>query len=273
MVTSGRYRPRMEVLSCGWRTDLAILELSGSHVEHHPTYVVVRTPENPTYRWGNFLLLRRTPLRRDLGLVEDLFGRELPGTTHRAFGVDAPDGQLSELDTFKDAGYDVDSAVVLTATTVLPPARPNTSAEVRPLAGDDDWAQRVSLDLACHDGGTNGFADFTRRKAAAERRLTESGECAWYGAFDAGLLVATMGIVRAGDRVARFQEVQTHPEARGRGLAGTLVHTAGTDAFGRLGATTLVTVADPAYHAIRIYRSVGFTESEVQLTAELVRAP
>jgi len=39
----------MEVLSCGWRTDLAILTLSGSEVGQHPTYVVVRTPDNPGY--------------------------------------------------------------------------------------------------------------------------------------------------------------------------------------------------------------------------------
>ncbi|KQW53183.1 hypothetical protein ASC77_02490 [Nocardioides sp. Root1257] len=258
----------MEVLSRGWRTDLAILALSGSTVEHRPTYVVVRTADNPGYRWGNFLLLRRPPLRRDLGLVEQLFERELPGIGHRAFGIDAPDGQPGELAPFADAGYSVESATVLTATTVQPPPRPNTSTQVRPLAGDADWAQRVSLDLACHDGGADGFGDFTRIKAAAERRLTEHGASAWYGAFDDGRLVATMGIVRAGDRVARFQEVQTHPEARGRGVAGTLVHAAGTDAFQRLGATTLVTVADPDYHAIRIYRSVGFTDAEVQLTAE-----
>jgi ribosomal protein S18 acetylase RimI-like enzyme len=258
----------MEVLSRGWRTDLTILGLSGSTIEQHPTYVVVRTPTNPGYRWGNFVLLRRAPLRRDLGLVEDLFERELPGITHRAFGIDAPDGQAAELAPFADAGYAVESSVVLTATTVRPPPRPNTSTTVRPLAGDADWAQRVSLDLACHDGGANGFADFTRIKAAAERRLTENGDSAWYGAFDDGRLVATMGIVRAGDRVARFQEVQTHPEARGRGVGSSLVHAAGTDAFARLGATTLVTVADPDHHAIRIYRSVGFTDTEVQLTAE-----
>ena len=32
--------------------------------------------------------------------------------------------------------------------------------------------------------------------------------------------------------------------------------------------TTLVMVADPEYLAIRIYRSVGFTDSESQLQAE-----
>jgi GNAT superfamily N-acetyltransferase len=261
----------MEVLSCAWRTDLAILALSGSEIEHHPTYVVVRTPGNPGYRWGNFLLLRRTPLRRDLQLVEEQFARELPEVTHRAFGVDSPDGRTDDLSTFADAGYDVEAATVLTASELVSPPRSNLNARCRPLVGDADWEQRVSLDIACNDGGPDGFVDFTRRKAAAERRLTENGDGAWFGAFDSGRLVATTGIVRAGHAVARFQQVQTHPEARGRGLAGTLVHAAGTEALNRFGATTLVTVADPDYHAIRIYRSVGFVESEVQLTAERVR--
>jgi GNAT superfamily N-acetyltransferase len=261
----------MEVLSAGWRTDLAILALSGSEIEQHPTYVVARTPDNPDYHWGNFVLLRRAPLREDLGPLEDLFTRELPGIGHRAFGVDSPGGQVADLAPFADAGYAVEASVVLTATRIQPPPRPNTSVLARPLSGDDDWGQRVALDHACHDD-TAGFDDFTRLKAAAERRLTEDGHGGWYGAFDDGRLVATMGIVRTGDRVARFQEVQTHPAARGRGIAGSLVHAAGTDAVQRLGATTLVTVADPDYHAIRIYRSVGFVGSETQLTAELAPA-
>jgi ribosomal protein S18 acetylase RimI-like enzyme len=68
--------------------------------------------------------------------------------------------------------------------------------------------------------------------------------------------------------LARFQNVETRPEARGRGLAGTLVHHVSRYGFDELGAQTLVMVADPDYLAIRIYRSVGFTETETMLQAE-----
>src|SRR6478609_9154863 len=119
----------MEVLSLAWRTDLAILGRAGSRVEHRPTYVVVRTPDNPGYRWGNFLLLRRTPLRRDLAGLEDVFTRELPGITHRAFGIDAPDGNAEDLRRFADAGFDTDLAVALTATAVSPPPRASSTVE------------------------------------------------------------------------------------------------------------------------------------------------
>lgn len=62
--------------------------------------------------------------------------------------------------------------------------------------------------------------------------------------------------------------MQTHPDARGRGLAGTLVHAVSRYGFEELGAATLVMVADPEYLAIRVYRSVGFTDTETQLQAE-----
>ena len=77
-----------------------------------------------------------------------------------------------------------------------------------------------------------------------------------------------MGLVTAGPALARFQAVETHPDARGRGLAGTLVHHVSRYGFDTLGAETLVMVADPEYLAIRLYRSVGFSDSESQLQAE-----
>jgi len=45
------------------------------------------------------------------------------------------------------------------------------------------------------------------------------------------------------------------------------VHHASRFGFDELGAETLVMVADPDYLAIRIYRSVGFEDTETQLAA------
>ena len=77
-----------------------------------------------------------------------------------------------------------------------------------------------------------------------------------------------MGLFTASPGLARFQNVKTHPDARGRGLAGTLVHRVSRYGFDELGAQTLVMVADPEYLAIRVYRSVGFADTEHQLQAE-----
>lgn len=71
--------------------------------------------------------------------------------------------------------------------------------------------------------------------------------------------------------VARYQDVGTHPAARRRGLAGTLVHHAGQYAINHLGAKTLVIVTNPHHDAIRVYRSAGFEDRESQVSAQ--RAP
>jgi Acetyltransferase (GNAT) family len=71
-----------------------------------------------------------------------------------------------------------------------------------------------------------------------------------------------------GDGYARYQHVETDPAARHRGLAGTLVWTAGR--YGRevLSTSTFVIVADPAGAAIRVYRACGFIARQSQLSFE-----
>jgi len=59
--------------------------------------------------------------------------------------------------------------------------------------------------------------------------------------------------------------VVTHPEARGRGLAGTLAAWAAGYGQAGLSATTLVIVADAEHVAARVYASIGFIPAEEQL--------
>nr|WP_232523763.1 GNAT family N-acetyltransferase [Nocardioides sp. MAH-18] len=249
----------------GFRTDLALAALAGSEVEDHGDHVLVRTPANPDYYWGNFLLLPRAPAAGELADWEARFERTFPRCRHRAYGVAASDGSIDDLAGFAAAGFETDASTVMTATAVHEPQRPNREATYRPLMTDADWAQQV--DLWSGDGEEHG-REFVVAKVAAERRMTETGAGAWWGAFVGDRMLSSMGLFAAGPGLARFQQVQTHPEARGRGLAGTLVHRVSRYGFDELGATTLVMVADPGYLAIRIYRSVGFEGTETQLQAQ-----
>lgn len=258
----------MEVLSRAWRTDLALLAGAGSSIEHRGTYIVVRTPDNPGYRWGNFLLLRRAPMPRQLDRWLELYDELFPGSPHRAFGIDEPTGGRAALKGFADLGYQVSESAVLTADDVHLPRHANHATDIRQLTTDTDWEQRVALAIAC-GAHSPAFETFARRQAAAERRLAETGAGTWFGAFDGGRMISGLGIFRAGDDLARFQNVETHPENRGRGLAGTLVHHAGRHALDELGVQTLVIVADPDHVAMRIYQRVGFRGTETQLQAEL----
>ena len=50
----------MRHLPPGWATDLAILELCGSVVEDRTDHLLVRTPGNPGFHWGNCLFVTDT---------------------------------------------------------------------------------------------------------------------------------------------------------------------------------------------------------------------
>lgn len=257
----------MDIASLAFRTDLAMLEHSGSAVEDRGTHLVVRTPDNPTYWWGNFLLLPAPPADADeaRGWVT-AFEAELPEARHRTFGVDGQEGSRADLAPFAELGLDVEVSAVMTATSVHEPPRPNTEATYRPLETDADWTQQIEVARAGEEFGYE--LPFVTARTASQRRLVEAGYGAWWGAFEGDRLLSSMGLFTASPGLARFQSVKTHPDARGRGLAGTLVHRVSRYGFEELGAHTLVMVADPDYLAIRIYRSVGFAETEHQLQAE-----
>jgi ribosomal protein S18 acetylase RimI-like enzyme len=254
----------VEIRSLAFRTDLALLAQSGSLVDERDDCLVVRTPDNPTFYWGNFLLLREPPEAAQPWLAR--FETELPDARHRAFGLDVPDADPAGLAAFAAAGLSVEGSAVLTTAGPVE-ARP-VEAEVRQLAGDDDWAQRVELAQAVYDEGKPP-SEFVLRRSAAERRRCEAGHGAWWGAFEGGRLRSACGIFAAGPGLARYQDVETHPDGRRRGLAGAVVAAAGRHARDRLESSTLVIVADPEHDAYRLYESLGFTRSETQVGAEL----
>jgi len=263
----------MDIVSLGLRTDLALLERAGSTLEDCGDHLVVRTPRNPTFYWGNFLVLDHVPPADEIARWLDRFVEALPDARHRAIAFDCPSGEVSDLAGFAERGFAVDAWTVMTATSVRPPPHPNRGATYRPLATDEDWAQSLELQIACHDGYEENHLAFVTLRTESNRALVAGGHGQWFGAFVADRLVTQMGLVHAGAGLARFQSVETHPEFRGRGLAGTLVHHVSGYGFVELGAETLVMVADPEYAAIRIYDAVGFTASESALQAELFPAP
>ena len=257
----------MQVTSLGFRTDLALLRLGGTVVEDRGDHLVARSPHNPDYWWGNFLVVAGRPADGDEQLWLDRFASEFPDAGHVTLGFDVTDGTADDLAGFAARGMRTDASSVMTATTVHEPPRPNREATYRQLRTDDDWRQSAQLRAACSDHGTES-PTFIQALTATNRALVEAGHGAWFGAFLGDRLVTQMGLVAASPGLARFQAVETHPEVRGRGLAGTLVHHVSRYGFDELGAATLVMVADPGYLAIRIYRAVGFAETETQLQAE-----
>lgn len=260
----------MEIISLGFRTDVLLLELGGSVFRDAGEYVVVRTPANPGFWWGNYLLYR-TPFRPgDAEVRVDEFRHEFPDAKHVAIGIDSIDGDPGTTEELQAAGFEVEHSVVMTAEQVVAPPHPNEQATYRFLVSDGDWEQLYHQSLACAELKVDAdYEEFTRRKLARQRSVVEAGHGKWFGAFDGDRLQTSLGLLFDGTGLGRFQNVQTSPDDRGRGLAGTLVHHASTYGFGS--AEKLVMVADPDYLAIRIYRSVGFTDAETQL--QIIRPP
>jgi ribosomal protein S18 acetylase RimI-like enzyme len=249
-----------EVHSLGFRTDLMLRRMAGSAIEERAGYLVVRTPANPGFWWGNFVLFADPPSGTG-GLA--VFAAEFPVAAHVAIGVDSTDGILG--DVLLDLGLTAEVNAVLTAQNVRAPSPGPT---VRALSSDDDWRQATELRLACYyETPTPDERQFTELQVVEQRRLCQTGHGTWFGAFVQGRMRSGAGLFHDGG-LARFQSVETHPDFRREGLASAVL---GHAARREPGARTLVIVADPADQAIQLYRALGFTEAEYQI--QLYRAP
>jgi len=260
----------VQVSSLGFKTDLALRRLGGSEIADRDEYIVVRTPANPDYRWGNFVLLPGPVRARDAERLMEIFAAEFPDVEHQAFGVDGTAGRVGDHDTVKDLGLDIEINAVLTAHRLHEPARLGASgAVVRRLLADEDWEQAVALRLAVYElAWKPGQREFTARQFGEVRGCCERGDGAWFGAFVDGRVVASLGLLRAWSGTARYQNVETHADHRRQGFASRLLYESSVWARDALGVDTVVIVADPAYHAIDVYRSLGFEEIERQVQLE-----
>ncbi len=126
------------VRSLGYRTDLSLLLRTGSTLTDRGDHLVVRTDDNPTFWWGNYLLLGAALAPEETADWVRRFGAEFPRARHRALGVDDPTLGGEDVPGFAGAGFSVEVDTVMTATAVRPPGRPNGEATYRPLTSDAD---------------------------------------------------------------------------------------------------------------------------------------
>ncbi len=122
----------MQVTSLGFQTDLALRVLEGAEITDRGDYLVVRTPDNPTFYWGNFLLLAGWP---DPGTGNSWLARfaaEFPQAGHIALGVDAGAEPAEVPPEFLAAGLKFERATVLGCAEVQsPPHQRDPAAGIR----------------------------------------------------------------------------------------------------------------------------------------------
>ncbi len=266
-----------------WATSIDVLP-ADRVVARRNRYLVVRSPSNPTHWWGNLLLFEQPPAPGDRARWEKLFASEFadqPLSVHFTFAWDqAGDLVGAAQEEFGAHGYDIERSVGLVAgpDRVRRHPRANREVEVRaldPRAGADEdlWSGVVEMQVAGRD--PERFEEETHRIYCRSRlddlrRLFDRGRGACYVALAGDEVVGSCGVVVTDGR-GRYQTVDTAKAHRRRGICSRLVADAGHHAAQRYGARQLVIVADPEYHALGIYESLGF--QPVEHVAGVCRPP
>jgi ribosomal protein S18 acetylase RimI-like enzyme len=256
-------------------TDIDVLPVDRT-VEQRDGYLVIRSPGNPGHYWGNLLLFDDPPGAGDGARWEQIFATEFeadPQVQHYTFAWDRTDGAPGNADAeFVARGYYIEQSVGLLATPDAIHAHPreNREVRVRPLDPDNAadgalWEQVVEIWVAGRDErfSEDEYRSFAVNRLRDLRTLSRAGRGAWYVALSpsGNEIVACLGIVVTGGR-GRFQAVDTVQAHRRRGICSRLVVEAAHHAAAHFGARRFVIVADPEYHAIALYESLGFERRE-----------
>jgi RimJ/RimL family protein N-acetyltransferase len=266
----------IEALSLGWRSHLIFPRFDGQ-VTARDDYVLVRTPHNPTYWWGNFLLFDRAPREGDAKAWLAAFDAEIralqPESQHLAFGIDAPSTFALPAD-FAAHGVSAfqECTLTLTPEQLRLPRKPLANGfrfgvlRLPALAASAIDLQ-VESDMGDHEPAA--YRVFRERQMQRYGRMEAAGLGHWFGIFAATpqgeRLVADCGLFR--DRfgrgaLGRFQHVETHPGWRRLGLCSALIHAVCRHGFDAMGLASLVIVADPDDVAIVAYEALGFQRGE-----------
>lgn len=255
----------MKQITAGWATDLEILRLSGSSIEEFDDHIVVKSPKNPSFHWGNFILVSQSGVVEDASRWVNTFEQNFPSANWVSIGL--PTFPLSS-GAWEKHGLELERMDVLKAETM--PSVPDISAPYtsRVLQGSD-WdlllEREISENLKAGDHDPDSYEIFIRKAIENYKMLCEKGVAAWFGAFLEEELVADLGIVVCG-KTARYQSVQTDENHRKKGLASHLLGEAATWA-GERGCNSWVIVTESTNDAGRVYRRAGFKPDFETVTA------
>ncbi len=251
----------MKIRSLGIQTDLIFHEYD-AEITDYGEFLAIKTPNNPNYRWGNYLLFDSAPQKTDMKRWQGLFEKHIGKLTHKLFAWDSPDGDLGEYAEFVAAGYSLERDIVQTSSKLIRPKAAKIDIELRPL----DFRNELEPVITNHvqmrgDEDLEGYRKFWQQNALAYLKMIEAGAGLWFGAFFGDKLVADMGLFYKGN-VARYQAVITLSEFQNKGIASNLIYYVGQYGFKHFGVKDLVIVADQSYYAKDIYYRLGFRGSE-----------
>ncbi|MFT7583335.1 MAG: GNAT superfamily N-acetyltransferase [Myxococcota bacterium] len=269
----------MQPFTLGFRTDLTLVALDGEVERYNGDgdgYWLARSRSRPKHAWTNFLLFDRTPTANDVApwtaILRTRFA-DMPELAFEALGWDVDHLALAERDALQ-----VDAAVAAFVThgfksldvtsfqTAQPmaPANADRTVVVRPLETDADWVAQHTVDCAARSEVTSrpDFQAALLETTMRYRRLAEAGRGQFFGAFEAGELLGSLGLYYdPATRLGRYQRVIVAPTARRRGICARLIADGATQFRARFGVERFVISAHTAGPARRVYQACGFVET------------
>lgn len=280
----------MHIRSLALTTELALATLRG-RVTDRDDYLVVETPGNPGFYDGNVLVLPAAPQVGEVAYWSRKFADELgknPAIKHVSLWWDGVHGDQGAADELRAAGFVLMANQVMTAEPPLATRAGEAASTyarsgafvVRALSPEEVLAT-ADVAYIIGDRHDESYRLFLDRRAAWHRDLVARGQARFWGAFDRAtpdapaplrfgtdMLVGSLGLVWL-DELARYQDVQTLPSHRRRGIAGALLATSMLEAFAR-GAERVVIIAEPDSEASRVYERAGFRTVERTVNARRV---
>lgn len=258
------------------RTDAIFLKRDG-FLEEHSDYWVIRTPDNPTFWFGNYILFKKAPGLGDLARWREIHDTVFDGSlNHMVLGWDEP--ALGETQQFVDAGLVATHGIALSLHTPPQNTRTNPNLVVRRLQGQSEWdaMTRQQYDADLQDfayPGDDGV--FRASQMAAAKRMADDGQGDWWGAFLDDQLVGGMGLFFDEARtIGRFQYVTTAITHRRQRVCTTILDHVVRDAFDRIKPEVLVicTGAEDDNPASPAYRNFGFREEMRNYAFRMVKS-
>jgi GNAT superfamily N-acetyltransferase len=259
----------MKLRSIGLATDAMFAAWDGAVIDRGD-YVVVSTPTNPTFFWGNHLVFPDAPRPSDIDAWTTIFERELPHAKHRAFMCDRIDGERFDYAPLRALGFIPDPTCTM-----------RLDSESRLAFGELDGepsgpgAEIVPLDVppfdlldACFTNGREGYRRFLQIQVERYAAMIASGWGRWFAIMENGSPIATCGIFPYETACWRFQLVAVHPEHRRRGHAASLVAAVCREAR-RVRSAPIIIGSVPGSDAQRIYARLGF--APIEHTIAIVR--
>ena len=249
--------------SIGLKTDLFFHQFSGNVISKE-NYLVIHTPNNPEYYWGNYLIFDGPPKKTDSKKWIDAFKNEFghrKSIDHIAFTWDL--GEVSNLDEFVEKGFHIDKSIILTLNEMSSPSLCSGNITLKEIQTNSEWKELIDLQILIgnSDGKYENYIKFTEKKFFTYKKIVSSNKGTWLGAYDSGKLIGDLGIFLTG-AFGRFQNIETHPDYRGKNICRSLIYKAFHWIKNRNSKAIIVVESEANSLPLKIYKKLGFSEKE-----------